>query len=494
MALSVTLAAEIPPDVEVLGVPVAKGGEGPEVLGDGHGLDPDELSARRFEGKVGETLALAGPGPTTLVAVGVGPAADVAPDVLRRSAAALVRAAWKRGSAATTLLDAVAAGLDRAVAAGAVAEGAGLAGYRFTRYKSDPDPCRLAGLTLVADDGSDLGAAVARSATVVDAVCLARDLVNEPAGSLSPRELADRAVEVAERVGLGVEVIDEAGAEALGLGGLLGVARGSDEPPRLIKLTYDPPGAERTVALVGKGITFDSGGLSIKTAEGMMTMKTDMSGGAAVIAAMSALPALDAPVRVLGFVPATENMPGGRATKPGDVLTTRNGTTVEVLNTDAEGRLVLADGLALAVEEEPDAIIDLATLTGACIVALGPKIAGLMGNDDELVDQVRSAAERAGEPAWPLPLPKDYRKQLDSEVADLKNIGGRHAGALTAGLFLEEFVGSVPWAHLDIAGPSRAEEDDGALAKGGTGAGVRTLLELLAGDVGFRVSPAGNSI
>ncbi len=493
MALSVTLAAEVPADVEVLGVPVAKGGEGPEVLGDGHGLDPGELSARRFEGKVGETMALAGPGATTLVAVGVGPAADIAPDVLRRSAAALVRAAWKRDSAATTLLDAVPAGLDRAAAAGAVAEGAGLAAYRFTRYKSDPDPCRLAGLALVADDGSDLGTAVARSATVVDAVCLARDLVNEPAGSLSPRELADRAAEVAERVGLGVEVIDEAGAEALRLGGLLGVARGSDEPPRLIKLTYDPRGAERTVALVGKGITFDSGGLSIKTAEGMMTMKTDMSGGAAVIAAMSALAALDAPVRVVGFVPATENMPGGRATKPGDVLTTRNGTTVEVLNTDAEGRLVLADGLALAVEEEPDAIIDLATLTGACIVALGPKIAGLMGNDDELVDQVRSAAERAGEPAWPLPLPKDYRKQLDSEVADLKNIGGRHAGALTAGLFLQEFVGSVPWAHLDIAGPSRAEEDDGALAKGGTGAGVRTLLELLAGDVGFRVSLGGNS-
>ncbi|MBW3643510.1 MAG: leucyl aminopeptidase, partial [Actinobacteria bacterium] len=359
MALSVTLAAEVPADVEVLGVPVAKGGEGPEVLGDGHGLDPGELSARRFEGKVGETMALAGPGATTLVAVGVGPAADVAPDVLRRSAAALVRAAWKRDSAATTLLDAVPAGLDRAAAAGAVAEGAGLASYRFTRYKSDPDPCRLAGLALVADDGSDLGTAVARSTTVVDAVCLARDLVNEPAGSLSPRELADRAAEVAERVGLGVEVIDEAGAEALRLGGLLGVARGSDEPPCLIKLTYDPPGAERTVALVGKGITFDSGGLSIKTAEGMMTMKTDMSGGAAVIAAMSALPALEAPVRVVGFVPATENMPGGRATKPGDVLTTRNGTTVEVLNTDAEGRLVLADGLALAVEEEPDAIIDL---------------------------------------------------------------------------------------------------------------------------------------
>jgi leucyl aminopeptidase len=205
-----------------------------------------------------------------------------------------------------------------------------------------------------------------------------------------------------------------------------------------------------------------------------------MSGGAAVIAAMSALPALEVPVRVIGFVPATENMPGGRAIKPGDVLTTRNGTTVEVLNTDAEGRLVLADGLALAVEEEPDAVIDLATLTGACIVALGPKIAGLMGNDDELVEQVRSAAERAGEPAWPLPLPKDYRKQIDSDVADVKNIGaGRYAGALTAGLFLREFVGGVPWAHLDIAGPARVDADDAELSRGATGMATRTLLHLL---------------
>ena len=495
MPLPTSLAAAVPTDVEVLGVPVAKGPDGPELFGQGSGIDVDDLVARRFDGKVGETVTVAGSGAATVMAVGVGDASEVGPDVLRRAAAALVRAAWKRGSAATTLLDATPPGVDRLAAARAVVEGAGLASYRFTRYKSDPEPCRLARLVLITGDDDDSAAATAveRSQAVVGAVCLARDLVNEPAGSLSPTELADRAAEVGQRVGLGVEVIDEAGAEALGLGGLLGVARGSDQPPRLIKLTYDPPDAERTVALVGKGITFDSGGLSIKTADGMMTMKTDMSGGAAVIAAMSALPALDVPVRVIGFVPATENMPGGRAIKPGDVLTTRNGTTVEVLNTDAEGRLVLADGLALAVEEEPDAIIDLATLTGACIVALGPKIAGLMGNDDELVEQVRSAAERAGEPAWPLPLPKDYRKQIDSDVADLKNIGGRNAGALTAGLFLQEFVGSVPWVHLDIAGPSRSDDDDGAAVKGATGAGVRTLLELLAGDAGLSPSGGGNT-
>ena len=477
MTLPVALATEIPEGVDVLGVAVTKG---PELAGEGHGIDVGQLSARGFEGKVGETLSLGGDGPT-VVAVGVGVAADVTPDVLRRAAAALVRASWKRRSLATTLLDALPAGGDRGLASRAVAEGAGLAAYRFTRYKSDPDPCRLEGLTLVAVDAEALSPHLARARVTVEGVCLARDLVNEPAGSLSPSDLADRASEMAERVGLGVEIVDEVEAASLGLGGLLGVAQGSDQPCRLIKLTYDPPGAERTVALVGKGITFDSGGLSIKTAEGMMAMKTDMGGGAAVIGAMSALPALAPAVKVVGYVPATENMPGGRAIKPGDVLTTRNGTTVEVLNTDAEGRLVLADGLALAVEDQPDAIIDLATLTGACIVALGTKIAGLMGNDDDLVAEVRSAADRAGEPAWHLPLPKDYRKQLESEVADLKNIGGRSAGALTAGLFLQEFVGDVPWVHLDIAGPSRSEEDDGAVVKGATGTGVRTLLELLVG-------------
>ncbi|MBW3611057.1 MAG: leucyl aminopeptidase [Actinobacteria bacterium] len=478
MTLPVSLATEVPYGVDVLAVPVASG---PALVGDGHGVDLEQLQARAFEGKVGETATLAGEGGNTVVAVGVGGADDVDADVLRRATAALVRAVWKRRSVATTMLDALPAGGDRARATRAVAEAAGLAAYRFTRYKSDPEPCRLEGLTIVAHDADALAPDLDRARVVVEAVCLARDLVNEPAGSLSPTDLAERARTMAEGVGLGVEIVDEVQAAELGLGGLLGVARGSDEPCRLIKLTYDPPGATRSVALVGKGITFDSGGLSIKTAEGMMGMKTDMGGGAAVIGAMSALPVLAPSVKVVGFVPATENMPGGRATKPGDVLKTRNGTTVEVLNTDAEGRLVLADGLALAVEEEPDAIIDLATLTGACIVALGPKVAGLMGNDDELVDQVRTAAERAGEPAWPLPLPKEYRKQLDSEVADLKNIGGRSAGALTAGLFLQEFVGEVPWVHLDIAGPSRSDDDDGAVVKGGTGVGVRTLLELLAG-------------
>jgi leucyl aminopeptidase len=263
------------------------------------------------------------------------------------------------------------------------------------------------------------------------------------------------------------------------MGGLLGVGAGSERPPRFLRLAYEPRGAKVTLALVGKGVVFDSGGLSIKTAGGMETMKTDMSGAAAVIAAMSALRDLDVNTRVLGYVPLVENMPSGNAMRPGDVLRMRNGKTVEVLNTDAEGRLILADALSLASEEKPDAIIDIATLTGAVTVALGEKIAGLMGTDDGWSEQVRAAADRVGERAWPLPLPDDYRKLLDSEVADLRNIGtGGGAGSITAGLFLREFVDGAPWVHLDVAGTARAGADDGYVSRGGTGYGVRTFIEL----------------
>jgi len=244
-------------------------------------------------------------------------------------------------------------------------------------------------------------------------------------------------------------------------------------------MTYSPPGARGTIAFVGKGVVFDSGGLSIKTGSGMETMKTDMAGAAAVIGAMSALADLGVRCKVVGYAPMVENMPSGDAIRPGDVLTFRNGKTAEVLNTDAEGRLILADALSLASEAKPDAIVDLATLTGACVVALGEKIAGLMGNDEAFVDEVSAASKRAGEQTWPLPLPKQYRKLIDSEIADMKNIGsGGYGGALTAGLFLEEFVAGVPWVHLDIAGPARANADDGYARRGGTGFGVRTLVEL----------------
>ena len=466
--MNLTTADAVPEDAESVAVAVAAG---PIVLGDPHGLDEAGLAARGFAAKPGEVLVLPAEG-RLVVAVGVGEADAVTADVLRRAAAHAVRSVWKSTSLALAFPEAATAGQ-------AMAEGAALAAYRFGRFKSDPEPCRIETVTVVGAAPE----AVGRAGAVVGAVTFARDLVNTPAGSLTPGDMAAAATAAAEQAGIGVEVLDQGAIEELGLGGLLGVARGSEQPPRLIKLTYDPAGATTTVALVGKGITFDSGGLSLKSAAGMETMKCDMGGGAAVIAAMCALPALAAPVRVIGFVPTTENMPGGRATKPGDVLTTRNGTTVEVLNTDAEGRLVLADGLALAAEEQPVAIVDLATLTGACVTALGPRIAGLMGTSPSLLDAVEAAAGRAGEAVWPLPLPDDLRAQLDSDVADLRNIAKvPRGGALIAGLFLREFVDGVPWAHLDIAGPAWADEDDGPVARGGTGFGVRTLLELLTAD------------
>ena len=487
MPIAVALADAVPDDAQVLGVPVYAGRTSPE--GTGADLDFTYLAERGFEGKVGETATVPGThGGCTIVAVGVGDPARITAETLRRSAAALVKAAWRDARVATTLLAAAPATIDPALAAQAVAEGALLASYKFTPYKSDPKGCQIESLAVVgggtpADPDIDRG--IQRGVRVARAVTLARDVVNEPAGTMTPRRLAEIATQVADEEGLAIEVMDEIAIVNEGLGGLAGVAAGSDEPARLIRLTYDPPGATATLALVGKGITFDSGGLSIKTAEGMETMKTDKSGAAAVLGAMSAIPALallgGVPVKVIAIIPTTENMPGGSAVKPGDVLKIRNGKTVEVLNTDAEGRLVLADGLSLAVEAEVDAIIDLATLTGACVVALGRRIAGLMGNHEGWMGQVREASERAGESVWPLPLPEEYRKLIDSEVADIKNIGGgRYAGALTAGLFLKEFVGDVPWVHLDIAGPARSDDDEGYLSKGGTGFGVRTILEAVA--------------
>ncbi len=480
MPLTFTMTEEVPADALVVGAPVFAGRRLPP--GAGADLDMAFLAQRGFEGRPGEALAIPS-GRGMWVALGVGDPDHVTAETLRRAAAAFVRTAWRDTDAATTLLAAAPAGLDPAVAAQAVAEGAFLAAYRFGRYKSDPKACRLESMAVVrpatsAGSADGVSRGLARGARVAAAVALARDLVNEPAAAMTPRRLAERAAEVAEAEGLTLTVLDEHQIVSEGLGGLAGVAQGSDEPARLIELVYDPPGAGGSIALVGKGITFDSGGLSIKTAEGMETMKTDKSGAAAVLAAMSVIAALAPPVKVIAIIPTTENMPGGAAVKPGDVLRIRNGKTVEVLNTDAEGRLVLADGLSLAVEAGVDAIIDVATLTGACIVALGRRIGGLMGNHQGWIDQVRSAGERAGEELWPLPLPEDYRKLIDSDVADVKNIsGGRYGGALTAGLFLREFVGDVPWAHLDIAGPARSEEDDGYLQKGGTGFGVRTLVE-----------------
>jgi leucyl aminopeptidase len=325
------------------------------------------------------------------------------------------------------------------------------------------------------------GLAGARAAGQVRAAAtnLARDLSNEPANALHPADLAAAARRLLAGKGVTVKVKDEKQLASEGFGGIIGVGQGAEHPPRLIELRYAPKGASGKVVLVGKGITFDSGGLSLKPADSMKTMKTDMSGAAAVLAAMSALAELDVKVAVTGYLASAENMPSGAATRPGDVLTMKNGKTVEVLNTDAEGRLVMADALALGAASGPDAIVDVATLTGACAVALGNRYSGLMANDEALAAELLDAAAEAGEPTWRLPLPPEYRKDIESDLADLKNVGDRYGGALFAGLFLEEFVDNRPWAHLDIAGPARAESEDGYLGKGSTGVTVRTLLSWL---------------
>jgi leucyl aminopeptidase len=483
MTVELALVRTLPTDptaVDAVGVGVfADRLEAGDVPGQ---LDRAFLDGQGFTGKAGQTCVVPGGEGGVIVAAGLGEEDDATVATYRRAAAALARAAARQRHVATDLLDGAPERLDRAGVAQAIAEGIVLGAYRFTELKSEPEPNRIASLLVVGKGGKRITAALERGRAIAEAVCLARDLVNQPGGTLTPTAFAARAEELAAAGGFSAEVLDRAAIEDNGLGGLLGVNRGSDEEPRFVKLAWEPERPRATVALVGKGITFDSGGLSLKTTESMVGMKGDMAGAAAVLAAFSALDAVRPPVRVLGFLPLTDNMPGGDATRVGDVLRIRNGTTVEVLNTDAEGRLVLADALALAGEAGPDAIVDLATLTGACVVALGTGIAGLMGNQEGFIDAVRAAADAAGEPVWPLPLPDDMRRQLDSEVADMKNVGpGRWGGALIAGLFLQRFVpDGTPWAHLDIAGPADAAEDGSESPKGGTGFGVRTLLRLLS--------------
>ncbi len=501
--LEVVSVATLPADVTAVGVPVLAGasGEGEAagaplewvaglegVPGTGRGLldgPPDEAWLRRqgFSAQKGTALALrTASGPPSVVLLGLGPRADVDLERWRLAAAALVRASGEGGGTAALLVPAEPPGGDATSVGAAIAEGATLAGYRFDDYRSAAKP-GLGRLAVVAD--GDWHAGVRRGAATAAAAAFARDLVNTPASDMTPRELAERArARLSGLEGTTVEVWDEDRIAQERLGGLLAVARGSGEPPRLVRATYTPtgsPGGTPHVVLVGKGITFDSGGLSLKPPEGMMTMKTDMSGAAIVLSVVSACAELGIRVKVTAVAPMTENMPGGRAQKPGDVFRARNGATVEVLNTDAEGRLVLADGLSLAAELSPDAIIDVATLTGAQVVALGKGYAALLGNDDALMESLRAAGDRSGERLWPLPLPDDYGEHIDSEIADMKNIGrAREAGTIAAAMLLARFVGGFRWAHLDIAGPARSEESSGYFSKGATAFGVRALLEFLA--------------
>jgi leucyl aminopeptidase len=479
MALQIELAKDLPDDVELVVVPACS-----DQLGGGN-TDWGYLRGRGFEGNVDQLFTLPGGRPGTIVMmVGLGPSADVTPAVIRRASASATRSATRHAVVATHLLDALgpeATAAEKAAGAQALAEGAIVGAYQFTTFKSSSEPPALARLVVVGGGGKKVQDALVVGTRIGEAVTYARDLVNTPGGTLTPALLAESAVEVAERENLQITVLGPDEIAEARLGGLLGVNRGSFQPPRFIEISYQPDGRARgSLAVVGKGITFDSGGLSIKTGQGMMTMKNDMGGAAAVLGAFSAVRAVAPRVRLTGYIPTTDNMTGGDATRPGDVLVARNGTTIEVLNTDAEGRLILADALALASEADPDAILDLATLTGAVEVALGNRVAGLLGNDQTWIDQVRDAADRAGERVWQLPMPEDYRKRLDSDVADLRNISRTtDGGTITAALFLREFVGAgIPWAHLDIAGGAWSNDVDGELAKGGTGFGVRTILEL----------------
>ncbi len=357
-----------------------------------------------------------------------------------------------------------------------------LAAYTFTEYKSKPKPAGVGSfvISIPTDLNSDMKSALNQAQKVATSIYLARNLINTPPNDLAPADLAHAAQKAVSSLPVTVKIWDEKALKADGCGGILGVGLGSSRPPRLIKMTYAPKGAKAHLSLIGKGITFDTGGISIKPASKMDEMKADMSGSAVVIAAVSAIAGLGIKIKVTGWVAAAENMPSGTAQRPGDILTTFDGTTVEVLNTDAEGRLVLADAIGMSVLEKPDLMIDIATLTGAQRIALGRRIAGVMSNTESARDQVVAASGIAGEEMWGMPLPSDLRETLNSEIADIANIGDGLAGMLSAGVFLQEFVpDSQPWVHIDVAGPAYNDSAPfGYTPKGGTGAGVRTLVQI----------------
>jgi leucyl aminopeptidase len=436
-----------------------------------------------FEGKPGSELTLHTHGKikaSRLVLLGLGKAGRIDRESARQAAARAV----KSGDRARVASVALVFPFRDAALVEAAAEGAQLGAYRFDKYLSEKKAFSVRRLDLVLEGAPDKHqkAAVQLGTELGAAVNFARDLVNEPASVITPSALADAARTVAREGKLHSEILEQKDIKRLRMGMFLGVAQGSAEAPKLIHLWWDPGGrdsSQKPIALIGKAITFDSGGLSLKTASGMETMKTDMAGSAAVFGTMKVVAQLKPPFPVHAFVGACENMPSGTAQRPGDIVRARNGKTVEVLNTDAEGRLVLGDVLAWATEHEPAAMIDLATLTGAIITALGPYSTGVFSPNDALADEILAASKGAGEEMWRMPLPDNMKDLIKSPVADLKNTGGPKGGAITAALFLREFVGDTAWAHLDIAGPSFLEKDRVYDQRGATGVGVRTLVELI---------------
>jgi leucyl aminopeptidase len=483
----------------LLVLPVPKGATEPEGVFSGvdelvGGALRRALTEGDFTGKAEETLLLypaKESGPGRILVIGLGEEESLDAEVLRGAAGRSVRVAeGLKVSALAVWLDA-AWGMGSFVSAQAVTEGCVLAGWRFLELKSEEDPEKVGpevtDLTLIADgngageasEGARVGRAQARGEN------FARTLQSRPGNVATPSHLAREAEAMGKELGLKVTILGPKEMEAEGMGALLAVAQGSEEEPRLIVLKHD--GGEESdppLVLVGKGLTFDAGGISIKPAAGMEDMKFDMSGGAAVLGAMFAIGELGLPMNVVGIVPSSENLLSGNAVKPGDVVRTREGKTVEILNTDAEGRLILSDALSYAQTFQPAAMVDCATLTGACVIALGNHASAILGTDEDLIQELRDAGDRSGERCWPLPLWKEYREQLDSTVADLKNIGGRPAGTITASAFLREFVGDVPWAHLDIAGTAYGEGKRSYHRKGGYGVPTRLLVEWVRGRLG----------
>ncbi len=479
MRTAFSVSKSVPAKVAAIVIPVAASGPVPG----GVGLNRAQLSALGFEGRASQTQTLPpAAGKTAVrVLVGIGEVRDLDTRVLRNVAATAARACARYESMATTL-PGVMRGSAK-VPTQAVVEGIALALHRWVALKNDKSGLsKLTSVTLVsAEKTAEVQAGMLMGVATSTAVCTARDFANTPPSHLTARQFAEHAVAIASASGLEATVYNKDQLIAMGCGGLVGVNAGSTEPPRMVKLEYKPTAARGKVVLVGKGVMYDSGGISLKPSDGMHAMmKMDMSGAAAVLATMGALRALKVKTQVTAYLMCTDNMPSGSALKLGDVLTMRNKKTVEIHNTDAEGRLILADGLSLGAESKPDAMIDIATLTGACLGALGKKMAGVLSNNSGVVSQLMDSSARTDELLWELPLFHDYRRLLDSNVADMRNIGGPYAGATTAALFLHEFVGTTPWAHLDIAGPMDADGDDGWLNRGATAFGTRLLIDFCA--------------
>ncbi len=460
------------PNTCAFGCAVSSDGEIPP----GISLERAQLTAAGFTGAVGETLLLLEAGKSATFAVGVGKQGELTAGTLRDAAAAFSRAAKKFEHLAIELTDA-ATTVDAEPASAAVVEGVLLARYTYAELKNEDKTPTTSRIELIGIHASVAGAE--RGAVLARASMLARDLASAPPSYLTATALGEFATAVGSDFGLDVKVFDKAALIELGCGGLLGVNAGSAEEPRMIQLMYKPSGPSTGhLGLVGKGIMYDSGGIALKPADIMhLAMKMDMSGAAAVLSAMTTLAELGCTNTVTGYLMCTDNMPSGSATAMGDVLTIRGGTTVEVKNTDAEGRLVMADAIVLANEDKVDAIVDIATLTGAALVSLGPLTAALYGNNERVIDLVREASALTDEGVWQMPLEHRYRDQLNSEIADISNLGGPYAGSTTAALFLNDFVGNTPWAHVDMCGPMQSDKDDSWRTKGASGFGARLLSE-----------------